>query len=543
MKKRLWVLMLLLLLSINGVLAQAPLPPAEADADAFLETNFLLQDTYARVLCASQNNACPAEVTATVPCLTTACQRHAATYPITETYATIQAAVEVAQAGDLIIITPGRYRGVEIENTGGAGGAYIHLLGWGDPGSIIIDSPADPDKNYLRHHFYFINAHHYIIQNLAFEGAENGAGIFFSGFFSYSGTFAHHVIVMDTYSHDNYKWGLHTTATSYVLIQDSVFAGSEDEHGVYISGSGDHMIIRRNVFQGNNASGLQVNADPQVAALELFYWLGNTTGDTCGLSEDDVDGGTAIWADVKDCYDGQGLPDLGMFIEDGISEQLIIEQNVMMGNGAGGAAGINLASVRHTIVRNNLVYGNGAAGIACWDNNYAEDKGLPSSEFGCLDVTIVNNTIVDESGGRGALILNQDARDMTVFNNIIIRDRFDAYEITGRSGQGLRSGANYYSAQVVDVSPGAILLDNDAASGSLTSFSVNDGLANFVAPGFELWVLLDGPWPTLNPARPDYHPVASSILIHMGNPDYSPTLDIMGTLRNGTTVGVYAASE
>jgi hypothetical protein len=456
MRSFLWFAVIASLILAGGTSLAQGIPPAEADTEAFLNTHFHLQETYSRALCVAQDGACPTEVTATVPCLASSCAHAAATYPVAQAFDTIQAAADAAQPGDLVIILPGRYAGVQFEERGGEDGAYIHFLGWGEPGSVIVDRPARPDVSYLRHHFYFIDTHHIIIQNLAFVGAERGAGIFFSGYFSGTGHFSHHMIMMDIYSHDNGDWGLHTTAASYVVIQDSIFTNSAEEHGAYISGSGDNMVIRRNIFQGNNAAGLQVNADPQTATAELFYWLESSTGNTCNWAEEDVESdGPATWADLKACYDTQGLPDLGAFIEDGISEGLIIEQNVMTGNGSAGGAAINLASVRHSIVRNNLAYGNFAAGIACWDNAYAEEKGLASSEYGCQDVTIANNTLVDGSGGRGALILNQDARDMRVFNNIIVRDRYDAYEIVGRSGQGLQSGANYLSAQSVEDSPGA----------------------------------------------------------------------------------------
>ena len=534
----------LLMLTGSIVLAQGqPLPPAEPDTEAFLDANFHLQDSYSRVLCVSQDGSCPAEITATVPCLTASCAHEAATYSITAAFDTIQAASDAAQPGDLVIIMPGVYRGIEVEERGGEDGAYIHFLGWGAPGAVVINAPARPDVSWLRHHFYFIATRYYIIQNLAFEGAE-GAGIFFSGYFSGTGQFAHHMIVMDVYSHDNGIWGLHTTSTSYMLIQDSIFTTSREEHGAYISGSGDNMVIRRNVFQGNNASGLQINADPQTATAEVFYWLQNATGNTCGWSEADVEfTGAAPWDALKACYDQQGLPDLGEFFEDGIGENLIVEQNIMTGNGSAGGGALNLASVRHSIMRNNLSYGNNAAGIACWDNAYAEDKGLPASDFGCVDVTIVNNTIIDQTGNRGALILNQDARDMVVYNNIIVRDRFDAYEVTGRSGQGLRSGANYYSALNVEESPGAILLDTDPASGSITGFTVNEALANFVAPGFAPWLLESGPWPTLNPDRPDYHLRPDSPLLTAGDASLSPTLDLSGTIRTGAGIGALGAGE
>lgn len=513
------------------------LPPAEPDTEAFIDANFRLQDTYTGVLCVSQDGSCPAEVTAAVPCLISSCEHEALSYPVDETFDTIQSAADSAQPGSLVIIMPGRYRGVEIEGTGGEDGAYIHLLGWGEPGSVIVDAPARPDVSYLRHHFYFIAAHHFLIQNLAFESASDGAGIFFSGYFSGTGQFAHHMIVMDVYSHDNGKWGLHTTAASYLVIQDSIFTNSAEEHGAYISGSGDHMVIRRNVFQGNNAAGLQVNADPQTATAEVFYRIESAAGDTCGWSEADVDfTGAAVWEDMKSCYDEQGLPDLGDYFEDGISEALIIEQNILTGNGAIGGAAINLASVKRSTVRNNLIYGNFAAGIVCWDNAYAEEKGLSSSDFGCQEVTITNNTIVDETGNRGALILNQDARDMVVANNIIVRDRFDAYEIVGRSGQGLRSGHNYFSALNIEDSPGAPL-DTDPASGSVTGFSVNTALANFVAPGYETWILEEGLWPLPNPDRPDYHLRSDSPLLTMGDASLAPTLDLTGSPRTGTEVG------
>ncbi len=540
MKGWIGLLMIGLVVGIGGAArAQEGYPPGEPDTEAFINANFHLQDRYSRVLCVSGDGACPVEVTVSVPCLVAACTFNPQTYPVAETFTTIQEAADAAQPGDLVIIMPGRYRGIQYEERGGADGAYIEFRGWSDPGKVIVDEVAFPEKSWLRDLFYFIDAHYIIIGNLAFEGAER-AGIFSSGYFSDTGHFAHHFIVMNVYSHDNGRWGLHTTSTSTFLIQDSVFANSGEEHGAYISGSGDHGVIRRNVFQGNSAAGLQVNADPQMATEEVFGWLSNSTGDTCGISEDDV--WSTEWETVKACYDSQGLPDLGEFFEDGISTDLIIEQNVITGNGASGGAGINLASVRASWVRNNLIYGNDAAGIACWDNAYAEEKELPSSDFGCQAVEISHNTLVDESGGRGSLILNQDARDMVVMNNIIIRDRFDAYEITGRSGQGLMSRANAYSAQVVDESPGIAVGDDDPSSGSITGFSVADGLANFVAPGFAPWVNLDSPWPVLNPDRPDYHLRPDSPWLAAGLPG-GVTLYQDGAPRLENTLGALGPGE
>lgn len=533
-----FVLLMALLSLYQAGLAQDPLFADEPDTAAFIDANFQLQSSYQTVHCVAQNGDCPTEIEIAVPCLTANCTNLPQTYSVAETYATIQAASAQATAGDLIIIMPGRYRGVQVEETGGADGAYIHFLGWGEPGSVVVDEAADPSKSFLRHHFYFIDTHHYIIQNISFTNATEGAGIFFSGYFSYTGHFSHHMIVLDVYSHDNYVWGMHTTATNMMLIQDSVFTNSEDEHGLYISGSGDDIIVRRNIFQGNSSSGVQINADPQTATLEIFYWLDNTTGNTCGWSAEDADFyGAALWHDLKDCYDSQDLPDLGAYFEDGISENIIVEQNVITGNGAGGAAGINLASVRNSIIRNNLIYGNGAAGIACWDNGYAEENDLASSEFGCQAVQILNNTMVDETGNRGALILNQDAQAMTIYNNIIVRDRFDAYEVIDRSGTNLQSGHNYYFALNLENSDGMVRIDTDADSGSVTDFSIDEALANFVNPNFEPWIMADGDWYVLHPDRPDYHLADASVLVNASHLDYIPRLDVFGQMRTSSAIG------
>ncbi len=534
--RRVFCLFVLVGLLTSAVVITAQEPPAEADSEAFISANFHLQAAYNQVLCVSGDGACPQEISVSVPCMVAACVPSEQTYAVSQTFETLQAAADAAQPGDLIIITPGRYAGVQIEATGGEEGAYIHFLGWGEPGSVIIDRSADPSLSYLRHHFYFIAAHHYIIQNLTFENAADGAGIFVSGYFSATGQFAHHFVVLDIYSHDNGVWGLHTTSTNYLLIQDSIFTNSGEEHGAYLSGSGDNMLIRRNVFQGNNASGLQINADPYTATEELFYWLSNSTGDTCGWTEDDLEALT--WHEVKECYDSQGLPELGEFIEDGIGEQIIIEQNIITGNGAAGGAGINLASVRNSTVRNNLIYGNDAAGIACWDDSYTEAKGLASSPFGCQNVQILNNTIVDETGNRGGLILTNDARDMQVYNNIIIRDRFDAYEIASNSGTGLHSGANYYFAQYVEESPGFGGEEN-----SITGFTVSEALAQFVNAGFAPWVVEGDAYPILNPERPDYHVLVDSVLATGGDARFAPALDADGMPRTGLEIGAYGVGS
>jgi hypothetical protein len=510
--------------------ANAPAEPAATpgDTEAFLNTNFNIQAQYARVLCVGAG--CPAEVEATAPCLTASCDHAPQTYPIEATFDTIQAAWEAAAPGDLVIVMPGQYRGLQAEEKSGADGAYIHIKAWGAPGSVVVNAVAFPEKDWLRDHFYFIDTSYYIIEGIAFDGAER-AGLFFSGYFAETGRFNTHIVVMDVYSHDNGVWGMHSTATSYMVVQDSVFTNSGEEHGLYLSGGGDNMLVRRNVFQDNVASGFQMNADPQTAEGELYYWLENSSGDTCGLDD------YSPWAELKACYDQQGLPDLGPFIEDGVGVNVIVEQNVFAGNGREGGAAINLASVRDSVVRNNLIYGSYAGGIACWDNGYAEERGIYPSPYGCQRVTIVNNTMVDPDAGRTAVPLNGNASEMIVANNIIVRERDDAYEILDTSSQGLVSDHNYVYAAYIENPDLASLLDD------LSGFTVEEALGNFAAPGIEPWVLPDGAWYTLNPARPDYHLAPGSPLAGAGSPAYVPALDLDGSQRTGADIGALGVQQ
>lgn len=124
---------------------------------------------------------------------------------------------------------------------------------------------------------------------------------------------------------------------------------------------------------------------------------------------------------------------------------------------------------------------------------------------------------------------------MQVFNNLIVRDRFDAYEIAARSGSGLRSSHNYYFEQVIEESPGFAGDEN-----SIIGFRAADALAQFINPNFEPWILPDNAGYSLNPARPDYHLRPDSVLINNGHSAIDPQYDLFGAAR-GTEIGALTA--
>jgi len=71
------------------------------------------------------------------------------------------------------------------------------------------------------------------------------------GSFRLSSTLTHHIVILNNFSHDHNKWGLHSTDTHTVLMQGNLFANSREEHGAYVSDGSDNYVIRQNVFMGN----------------------------------------------------------------------------------------------------------------------------------------------------------------------------------------------------------------------------------------------------------------------------------------------------
>jgi Protein of unknown function (DUF1565). len=136
-----------------------------------------------------------------------------------------------------------------------------------------------------------------------------------------------------------------------VTIENNVCTRSAQQHGIYVSNSGDNPVVRGNVCWGNFSCGIHMNGDAS-------------------------QGG------------------------DGIISGALVENNVLYNNGAGGGSGINCDGVQNSTIRNNLIYNTHASGISL----YRIDGGGPSS--GNL---VVNNTVLVAADGRWALNVSDGA--------------------------------------------------------------------------------------------------------------------------------------
>ena len=160
---------------------------------------------------------------------------------------------------------------------------------------------------------------------------------------------------------NNTKWGIFTDFSDDLLIENNECYGSKQEHGIYVSNSGDRPVVRGNRVHDNVASGIQLNADASMGG-------------------------------------------------DGLITGAVIENNVIYNNGANGGGAINLDGVQDSIVRNNLLYENRATGIV----NYEGDGAA-----GPKGMQILHNTVVQASTGRYAMMIWSAAGPNKVRNNIL----------------------------------------------------------------------------------------------------------------------------
>lgn len=275
------------------------------------------------------------------------------------------------------------------------------------------------------------------------------------------------ISVEDCTAYGNTRSGIFLAFSYYPLVEGNT-SYSNGEHGIYDSNSGDYPTIRDNDVYDNHDSGIQLNADAS-------------------------QGG------------------------DGIITGALIDSNVIWDNGAGGGSGINCDGVQGSTIQNNLLYGNTASGISL----FQIDGGGPSEN----DV-VVNNTIIQPSGSRWALNIQNGGVDDTALNNILLN--------AGPSGS-----INISS----DSLPGFVSNNNVVSNGFTTDGSTVLSLAQWqsatgqdgkslVAASSALFV---------SASANNYQLTATSPAIDVGTPTDAPAYDIDGNPRpaGGIDAGAY----
>jgi hypothetical protein len=247
---------------------------------------------------------------------------------------------------------------------------------------------------------------------------------------------------------------------------------------------------------------------------------------------------------------------------DGRGINFIIEENVINANGKGGGGSLNLAVLQDSLIQNNLIYGNFNHGIAQWDdaNPYDEayvEPGPTSADrvtgpldlplWGCHGNLVRNNTVVMANTNRAAMQCRNGSWGTTLRDNIFVNDRGASVEIFNTSiyRHDARSnvvGLVSYTGMPDELKRLAISLpDGDH---NVTGITRSRIAREFVAYGSEPWVIIEGRWWRLNPARPDFRPRANSrLLVGLGDPRDEPPRDLLGHKRRGAAVGAFAPAR
>ncbi|MFL5736431.1 MAG: hypothetical protein ACJ76P_03735 [Actinomycetota bacterium] len=185
--------------------------------------------------------------------------------------------------------------------------------------------------------------------------------------------------------------GIFTGRSDWLVVEGNHTSDSVDEHGIYVSNGGDFGILRGNESDGNNGTGVQINADPHFV---------------CGHR-----------LDAKACW-GSAKNGLG----NGISEFWLVEDNYFHND----QVGMNLTSVRNSIVRNNAVVWNDNHGVAIWQEVKANGgTGSVSPDqmdprYGGKHMRIADNVFAQTIGTNYALSIVSWATKAQVVNNVFV---------------------------------------------------------------------------------------------------------------------------
>jgi hypothetical protein len=257
----------------------------------------------------------------------------------------ITKALTLVHPGDTILVADGNYTGFTVDSVNGAASTPITIKAQGQ-NAVVQPQPGVRDTIY-------VTFSSYIVLDGLRSFSANRAAVRIDN--------SPNVTVQNGVFGNNTEWGIFTDFSDHLLIQNNECYGSQIQHGIYVSNSGDWPVLRGNRVHDNAGAGIQLNADA-------------------------TQGG------------------------DGIITGAVLENNVIYNNGSAGGSAINLDGVQHSTIRNNLLYNNHASGIAMFQIDGAQ---------GPLGNLVYNNTIDMASDGRWALRIDSSVGINTIRNNIL----------------------------------------------------------------------------------------------------------------------------
>ncbi len=276
-------------------------------------------------------------------------------------WATLQHAADTIGPGDTVIVRAGQYAAFEIGIEASQALPVVFRAAPGELVELVTDLPV----------------------RLVGVNIENSSWITIEGFRAnnrgiagFRAALSENITFRGNVAQNNGTWGIFTGCCDDVVIEGNLTSGSCEEHGIYVSNSGDRPIIRGNVIFDNNANGIHMN------------------GDLSSDCDTDTDG-------------------------DGVISQAIVEGNFIFDNGhgectpPGGGSGVNGDGLQNSVIRNNVIWDAHHSGISL----YQIDGGAPAHNN-----RVLGNTVHAASNGRWAVNIMNGSQGTVLRDNILYSD-------------------------------------------------------------------------------------------------------------------------
>jgi len=291
-------------------------------------------------------------------------------------YATIQAGVDAAQAGDTVLVFDGQYRGFVVSRSGTAGNR-ITILAAGV--GAVIDS-ANPGGEGVT-----INDSDYVtIQGFTVTGMP-GYGIATHGATATSPM--RWLEVRGNTVQNSGSANIYLSEVADSVIEANTATGSQSSHGIYLANGGsDDTVLRGNRCSGNAKNGIHFNGDLSIGGDGLHSGLtidGNILYDNVanGLDMDGVQDSTV----VNNVIYNNGRNGVRAFQIDaaaGPRRLTIVNNTVSIPAGGGWAVKLSEDGGGHVIFNNILLAADGSSGsIAVANTSFSSESNIVVDRF------------------------------------------------------------------------------------------------------------------------------------------------------------------
>lgn len=275
-------------------------------------------------------------------------------------YSTIQAAVNVARAGDTVLVYDGIYSGFTISSSGTSSNP-IAIKAQGS--SAVINQANSSGEGITISNASYITIEGFTITGMSGYGmATHNAS---------PTSPMHGLVIRNNTVQNSGSTNIYMSEVADSLIEGNSASGSAASHGIYLANGGsDNTILRGNRCFNNFKNGIHFNGDLSVGG-------------------------------------------------DGLHSGLTVEDNVLYSNTDNG---IDADGVQDSVFQNNLIYGNGRNALRVFGGGGADPNLAGDSAAGPKNLRIINNTLLTLGHSGWPVKLTEDLGGHVIFNNILLSD-------------------------------------------------------------------------------------------------------------------------